>query len=202
MAREQALRQIAEAHDAVAEAAQRAANSQDEVVSAFGRLADAALESGEAVIDIMAQMAEAGENSAKATAGATASGIAVAGKLANAVIKDEQAKAIISGLVETAASAASFAAQDYVGGALHAVAAGLYFAAAGDTSASKRATVGTQQQRRPAAAQPPPTAGPAARTIININAPAAVIGGSPQEVATQLDRLGELNRGTGFESAA
>jgi hypothetical protein len=191
--------QVVEKFDIITAAAQRAAAAEDEAAAAFGRLGEAVVESGDQIVEMAGQIAEAMEASGKATAGAVASGIAVAGKLAAAVIKDEQAKAVIMGLVETAASVAAFATEDFVGGALHAVAAGLYFAAAGDTSAAKKASAGTSQQRRPAVAQPPPTGGRAARTVININAPAAVIGGSPQEVATQLDRLGETNRGTGFE---
>lgn len=53
------------------------------------------------------------------------------GKLTAAFVKDEQAKAAIMAAVEAAQSIASFARQDYIGGVMHAAAAGLFGAIAG-----------------------------------------------------------------------
>jgi len=196
---------IAAAYDMIADAAQRAAASQDEALAAFGRMAGAVGESGQEIADTVALLSGAFEKGSKAQAAAINSAVSVSARLTAAVISDQQAQAIIMGLIETAASAASFALEDYAGGAMHAIAAALYFAAAGDSSAGKKASSGggaSAGMRRTTAQAPPGGADRGARTVININSPAAVIGGTPQEVATQLDVISRSNAGTGFDGKA
>ena len=196
---------IAAAYDMIADAAQRAAASQDEALAAFGRMAGAVGESGQEIADTVALLSGAFEKRSKAQAAAINSAVSVSSRLTAAVIADQQAQAIIMGLIETAASAASFATSDYAGGAMHAIAAALYFAAAGDSSAGKKASSGggaSAGMRRTTAQAPPGGADRGARTVININSPAAVIGGTPQEVATQLDVISRSNAGTGFDGKA
>jgi hypothetical protein len=198
-----ALERMREALTSVGEAGMVAAESQDEVVSAFGRFASALAEQGDEITNMVQQIAAASKEGAKATVGAISSAISVSGQLATAFIKDEQAKAVISGLIETAAAAASFAAQDYVGGALHTVAAALYFAAAGTSGKKTSAQAGGDRGvRRAAVAQPPADQRPAVTWVTQINAPAAVVGGTPQEAAFELNGFLRRGDGTGFGAEA
>lgn len=197
-----ALERMREALTSVGEAGMVAAESQNEVVSAFGRFASALAEQGDEITNMVQQIAAASREGAKATVGAISSAISVSGQLATAFIKDEQAKAVISGLIETAAAAASFAAQDYVGGALHTVAAALYFAAAGTSGKKTSAQAGGDRGVRRAVAQPPADQRRAVTQVININSPAAVIGGTLQEASTEVQGLLRRGDGTGFGAEA
>jgi hypothetical protein len=197
-----ALDRMKDALTSVGEAGQVLVESQDSVVSSFGQFAIALQEQGGEISNMVEQIGAAAKEGAKAAVGATASAISVGGQLATAFIKDEQTKAVISGLIETAAAAASFAAQDYVGGALHTVAAGLYFAAAGTAGKKASAQRGAGQAQRPVAATPPAATRRTATTVININAVGGVIGGELQESGVELERIIRRSAGTGFESEA
>lgn len=193
------IKAFSEGYNLLADAATRAASAQDESIAAFGRFAEAVGSNGEQIVDMLAQMEAAMSQGGKAWVGAVDSAIGVAGTLAAAVVADEQSKAIILGLMETAHAIAAFATEDYVGGAMHSIAAGLYFAAAGDKKASAKASSGGGS-KRPSVARPPPGSDTKGRTIINVNAP--IIGGSPGEIATGLNKLSQGNSGTGFDQAA
>lgn len=192
-----------EALDGLAEAGRRAAASGDETLSAFGRLAEGLQAHGQEITDVIEEIAAAQAKGAEASVGSIASAVAVSGKLAAAVVKDEQTKAVIMGLVETANAVAAFAGADYVGGALHTVAAALYFAAAGESGSKASAGGGASAGARPrAVAQRPSQAERGYRVEIHVNAPAAIVGGTWQEAATKLGQAVRANLGTGFEAAA
>lgn len=121
-----------------------------------------------------------------------AGGIAASGQLAASFIGDTKAQAYIQGGFEAAASIASYARGDIIGGTAHAVASGMYFGLAGSTGGSgvsagvggsvgggvgTSAPVQMQQQ------------GP---TKVEVSVQ-GVIYGSPAEAADQLARM--LNAG-------
>lgn len=190
---------------ALGDAGLYAAQSQDEAIAAFGRLAESLQDHGDEITQVIEQIAAAQEKGADAAVGATASAIAVSGKLATAFVDDEQTKATILGLVETAAAVAAFAAEDYVGGALHTIAAALYFAAAGEAGGGAKASTSTGGAAGPRAPAQPRAGeeGRGFRVTVNINSPAAIVsGGGMQEAATQLGEVVASNAGTGFDKSA
>jgi hypothetical protein len=192
---------MADSLNALGEAGLFAAESSNATLAGFGQLAATLQTHGAEIAGVVEEIAAAQAKGAAATVGAVSSAIAVGGKLATAFIKDEQAKAVISGLVETAAAAAAFAYQDYVGGAMHTVAAALYFAAAGTSGKKTSAqTGGGARTTRPVSATPPPDTRQVRTTVYNINAPAAVVGGTVSEAGVELERVIRSSEGTGFGS--
>lgn len=83
------------------------------------------------VVAVMDQFKAAGLDSTDAFVGSVPGMLAASGQLAAGFVGDQQTQAAIMAAMEGAAAVASFAIQDYVGGGMHLLSAGLYGAVAG-----------------------------------------------------------------------
>jgi hypothetical protein len=165
-------------------AASMMGESQDEAVQALGR--------GLQALDANFEAISKGGDGA----------IAASGAVAAAFIDDTKQQAVIMALFEGAAAIAAFASQNYVGGAMHLVSAGLYAAVAGGAGGSKGAggARGTASRKPRTIAAPRDSGG--GNTIININAP--VIGGTAAEIGSTLRGFSDASdrAGVGARGAA
>lgn len=106
-------------------AAAAVANASDIIVSQFGQISES--------MELMEKM---GKSSTDAFVANVPAMLSAGGQLVAGFIEDTQARAAVMAVFELAASIASFAAQDYTGGAMHAAAAVMYGLVAGGLGAS------------------------------------------------------------------
>jgi hypothetical protein len=128
------------------------------------------------------------------TAGA-AGIVAASGKMVGGLIKNETARAAVMSLVEIAEATRAFAMYDYVGGALHLVAAGQYAAVAGMSAGGGRGGGGGRGPRGretpelPASMQPSASTSAPAPVAYTINmSGATVIGGDQTALGRDIAR--------------
>ena len=168
----------------------------------FGGAASAVANASEIIVSQVDQITatikmfeDAGLSSGDAFKASVPGMIAASGQLVAGFIGDEQAKAGVLALMETAASIASFAAQDYVGGALHAAAAIQYglIAAGAFGSGSGASTGGGSGRSLP---QRIPNVGPQQQqqdkggpTIVVNMSGATIIGSDERKVGKDLARI-------------
>lgn len=140
-------------------------------VDAAGRLG-MAMNEARTIADAFNQSIVFGFDSAKK---AMPGAIAASGRVAGAIIKNDRATAAVKGAFEAAASIASFAVGDFVGGAQHALASTLFFSVAGKGSgksggSASGAANGSQATgiNQPAQLQAP-TGTSSTTTVINLN---------------------------------
>jgi len=99
---------------------------------------------------MVTKVTAAGGTMAQGYAKAVPGMLASSGKMAAGLIKDTTAQAAVMSAFEAAAAAASFATQDYVGGAMHAASSVMYAVVAGmSASGSKSSGGGRTRQRAP-----------------------------------------------------
>ena len=136
---------------------------------------------------------EAGKSSADAWSENAPALISASGAIAAGFIQDEQAKAALLAAFEGAAAVAAFAREDYVGGAMHLVAAGLYGAVAGGAFATGGSRGGGSGGRGARQAAPNLGAGQQTKptgTVIQVDfSGATVLGSDRQKVARELGAL-------------
>ena len=106
-------------------AAAAVANASDIIVSQFGQISES--------MELMEKM---GKSSTDAFVANVPAMLSAGGQLVAGFIEDQQARAAVMAVFELASSIASFAAQDYTGGAMHAAAAVMYGLVAGGLGAS------------------------------------------------------------------
>ena len=137
---------------------------------------------------IQVELKKSGRDAGQAWKEAGPGMLAGAGQVAAGFIDNEVAKASVLGIMETAASAASFATGDVVGGSMHAAAAATYFTVAGLTSAGVMRRGGADSTKKDAkttadkaiATPDTITEEKAAPTVINVHFTGSTIVGSDE----------------------
>ena len=145
---------------------------------------------------------ESGQLTVQQAVGGT---VGVMGAAAASFIEDQKAKAVIMMLFEFAQAAAAFAGQNYVAGAAHLVAGGMFAAVAGGAGAgapsASSAIAGGGQDPGPAVTGHSAASGGQSRTVI-VQFGSGVVLGRPQDVAGAINDAQHSNRGTGRERRA
>lgn len=175
------IEKYAEFSEALQRSAAAAADSQNDVVSALGRMTQAV----DANLEVLIRGGPAA--------------IAAGGRVASGLIKNKKAQAGIEGAFELAAAVASAARLDFFGATQHGIAAGLFFAVAGGGGGAGggRAGAGGGGAPRAQARTDSDRGERQGATVLIFNSP-VVMGTTPQEAGAQLGRLSTAADGTGM----
>lgn len=143
------LRTLERQQEAMVATGHASRNMAQTMLSSFGGVGASVANASDIIVSqttqIVAAMDEfkkAGLDSSDAFVASVPGMLSASGQLVAGFIGDKQAQAGVMGAFELAAAIGSFAQYDYVGGAMHLLSSGMYFAVAGGAGASGGASVG------------------------------------------------------------
>lgn len=161
-----------------------------EVIDIFGDVSKAATESGDEATQALGRVLSAVQAEFSALTGSTDEVIAAIGRISAAAIEDKTAQAAINAAFYAASAIVAFATEQYDKGAAYAAAAAMYATIAGTSAAAAGAPGqrgGSGSRATFQSAEPVATDPGGAATVFVFNSP--VVGGTPQEIAAQLEKF-------------
>ena len=196
----EAAKMLAEKQDVLADSLDRVGRASLDASSAFasgfGGAAEAVARSSQIIVEqmdavrlVLEQSEAAGGSMTAGMVKALPGMLAASGKLAGGLMGDKRAEAGVNAAFEGAAAIASFASQDYVGGALHTAAAIQYGLVAGGAiggAGGSRGAGGGGRGRAPSLGPTPQPVQERATVVTTINMRGALV---TQEGARELDRI-------------